>query len=146
MSKRTGALLIQLGTPNAPTTKAVRPYLRQFLMDGRVIDVPWLLRWMLVNLIIAPFRAPKSAALYQKLWDQSEDSSPLLKISQDLVSQINDQLEGESTTVFLAMRYGNPGLEDVLQDMQKQNFDKILIIPMYPHYASSSTGTAVQKP
>ena len=81
MVKRTGVLLTQLGTPKAPTTSAVRPYLSEFLNDPRVIDIPALARLLLVNLIIVPFRAPKSAKIYKELWHEGEGQSPLLTIT-----------------------------------------------------------------
>src|SRR4249920_2350766 len=102
---KTGVLLINLGTPDSPSVSDVRSYLSQFLNDPRVIDIPWLLRKMLVNLIIVPFRAPKSAKIYQKLW--TADGSPLLIFGK----KVKDLLQKELSTdydVHLAMRYKNP--------------------------------------
>src|SRR5258708_32854117 len=105
MKSKTGVLLINLGTPDSPAVGDVRSYLSQFLNDPRVIDIPWLSRKLLVNLIIVPFRAPKSAAIYKKLW--TENSSPLLVHSEN-VRQLLQQSLGNEYAVHLAMRYKNP--------------------------------------
>ncbi|MDX2350402.1 MAG: ferrochelatase [Porticoccus sp.] len=141
MKNKTGVLLINLGTPDSPSTADVRSYLFQFLNDPRVIDLPWLLRKILVNLIIVPFRAPKSAKIYQQLW--TENGSPLLYYS-NKVSQLLDDALGEDYTVHLAMRYKNPGIPDVLAEMKKLNYSRIVVLPMFPQYASASTGSALE--
>lgn len=141
MKNKTGVLLINLGTPDSPSTADVRSYLFQFLNDPRVIDLPWLLRKILVNLIIVPFRAPKSAKIYQKLW--TDNGSPLLHYS-NKVSQLLDDELGEDYTVHLAMRYKNPGIPDVLAEMKKLNYSRIVVLPMFPQYASASTGSALE--
>lgn len=141
MKNKTGVLLINLGTPDSPSTADVRSYLFQFLNDPRVIDLPWLLRKILVNLIIVPFRAPKSAKIYQKLW--TKNGSPLLYYS-NKVSQLLDDALGEDYTVHLAMRYKNPGIPDVLAQMKKLNYSRIVVLPMFPQYASASTGSALE--
>jgi ferrochelatase len=137
--KRTAVLLINLGTPDSPSVSDVRSYLSQFLNDPRVIDIPWLWRKLLVNLIIVPFRAPKSAKIYKKLW--TKDGSPLLYYSNRAKELLQQQLD-PSFEVFLAMRYKNPSIPDVLETIRKKNFEKIIVIPMFPHYASASTGSA----
>ncbi|MBX2841518.1 MAG: ferrochelatase [Flammeovirgaceae bacterium] len=142
MSNKIGVLLVNLGTPDDPSTGKVRSYLSQFLNDPRVIDIPWLSRKFLVNLIIVPFRAPKSAKIYQKLW--TDEGSPLLLYSQSAQKLLQEKL-GENYHVELAMRYKNPSLEMVLEKMKKMNFSQIIIVPMFPQYASSSTGSAHQK-
>jgi len=141
MKNKTGVLLINLGTPDSPSTADVRSYLFQFLNDPRVIDLPWLLRKILVNLIIVPFRAPKSAKIYQKLW--TENGSPLLHYS-NKVSKLLDDALGEDYTVHLAMRYKNPGIPDALSQMKKLNYSRIVVLPMFPQYASASTGSALE--
>lgn len=145
MKKRTGILLTQLGTPKAPTVSAVRPYLREFLTDPRVIDIPAVARFALVNLIIAPFRAPKSTKIYKELWDKSGGESPLMTITQELTNQLNERLEAHDMTVHMAMRYQEPSMDRVLEEMRLQNYDKIIVLPMFPHYASSSSGSAIQR-
>ena len=142
MKKKTGVLLVNLGTPDSPSVRDVRAYLTQFLNDPRVIDIPWLSRKMLVNLIIVPFRAPKSAKIYKKLWTAS--GSPLLHYSREvqklLQAQLNDDYE-----IHLAMRYKNPSIPDVLEKMRQQNYDEIVVLTMFPQYASASTGSALEE-
>lgn len=145
MAKKTGILLTQLGTPKAPTVPAVRPYLREFLNDPRVIDIPWLIRVILVNLIIVPFRAPKSTKIYKELWELGDGSSPLMTITDELANQLNTHLNDEGIHVHMAMRYQEPSMDSVLAEMKRQNYDKIVILPMFPHYASSSSGSAIQR-
>lgn len=137
-----GVLLIQLGTPDSPAVSDVRRYLSEFLNDARVIDIPYLLRKMLVNLIIVPFRAPKSAKIYQQLW--TKDGSPLLLYSEKVKELLQKEL-GETYDVELAMRYQNPSMENVLAKMRLKNYDKIIIIPLFPQYASATNGSAVEK-
>ena len=132
MAKRTGVLLTQLGTPKGPTTAAVRPFLREFLTDARVIDIPAPVRYALVNLIIAPFRAPKSAKIYQELWELGEGVSPILTYTKELVGMLNERLAGDDITVHMAMRYQEPAMADVLEEMRQLNYDKILVLPMFP--------------
>jgi ferrochelatase len=139
---KTGVLLINLGTPDSPSVGDVRTYLSQFLNDPRVIDIPWLLRKMLVNLIIVPFRAPKSAKIYQKLW--TKEGSPLLIYSERAKKLLQESL-GNNYEVHLAMRYKNPSIPSVLEAMRKNNYSKIVVLTMFPHYASASTGSAVEE-
>ena len=143
MTKKTAVLLINLGTPDSPSVSDVRKYLTEFLNDSRVIDIPYLLRKILVNLIIVPFRAPKSAKIYKELWDGSEGISPLLKHSKSVASHLQNRLE--KANIFLAMRYGNPSLDMILEEIRKQNFDEIIILPLFPQYASASSGSAIEK-
>lgn len=139
---KTGVLLINLGTPDSPSVGHVRSYLSQFLNDPRVIDIPWLLRKMLVNLIIVPFRAPKSAKIYQKLW--TENGSPLLYYSERARDLLQQQLDS-TYEVHLAMRYKNPSIPDVLETMRKKNYERIIVVTMFPQYASASTGSALEE-
>ena len=142
MSKQIGVLLINLGTPDSPGVSDVRSYLSQFLNDPRVIDIPWLWRKLLVNFVIVPFRAPKSAKIYAKLW--TAEGSPLLYYGLTVRRLLQEAL-GEHYDVNLAMRYKNPSIEDVLEGMRKKNFAKIIVVPMFPQYASSSTGSALDE-
>ena len=139
---KTGVLLINLGTPDSPSVSDVRSYLSQFLNDPRVIDIPWLLRKMLVNLIIVPFRAPKSAKIYQKLW--TDKGSPLLYYSEQVKTLLQQELS-EEFDVYLAMRYKNPSIPNVLEAMRKKNYERIIVLPMFPQYASASTGSALDE-
>ncbi len=141
MKGRTGVLLINLGTPDSPKVGDVRSYLFQFLNDPRVIDIPRLLRLLLVNLIIVPFRAPNSSKIYKKLW--TEEGSPLLIISKNVARKLDDEL-GADFDVHLAMRYKNPNIVDVLSKMKEKNYSKIIVLTMFPQYASASTGSAYE--
>jgi protoporphyrin/coproporphyrin ferrochelatase len=136
---RTGVLLINLGTPDSPSVGDVRSYLSQFLNDPRVIDIPWILRKILVNLVIVPFRAPKSAKIYKKLW--TVNGSPLLYYSLKVQELLQKELESEYE-VHLAMRYKNPSIPNVMEQMKKRNYSKIIVVPLFPQYASASTGSA----
>jgi len=142
MENKTGVLLINLGTPDSPSVSDVRSYLSQFLNDPRVIDIPWLARKILVNFIIVPFRASKSAKIYQKLW--TKDGSPLLLYSERAKDLLQQSL-GKTHDVYLAMRYKNPSIADVLEVMRKRNYKKIIVVPMFPQYASASTGSALEE-
>jgi ferrochelatase len=142
MNHKAGVLLINLGTPDSPSVSDVRSYLSQFLNDPRVIDIPWLWRKILVNLIIVPFRAPKSASIYKKLW--TKDGSPLLIYSNRAKELLQAELAG-SYDVHLAMRYKNPSIPAVLEEMRLKNYEKIIVLPMFPQYASASTGSALEE-
>lgn len=140
-SSITGVLLMNVGTPDNPSTSAVRRYLKQFLGDGRVIDLPWLGRKLLVNGIIAPFRAPKSAAAYEKLWTDS--GSPLIVHGNALRDALGVAL-GSSYRVALAMSYQNPSMRDALLELRRAGAERLVLVPLYPQYASSSTGASLQ--
>jgi ferrochelatase len=137
-----GVLLINLGTPNSPSVKDVRKYLFEFLNDPRVIDITAIARFFLVNFIIVPFRAPKSAKIYKEMW--TENGSPILFYGESVKRKLQEEL-GDNYKVELAMRYQNPRLDDVLARMEKHNYEKIIIIPLFPQYASASSGSAIEK-
>ena len=141
---KTAVLLIQLGTPDSPSVKDVRRYLTEFLNDPRVIDIPWLGRKLLVNGIIVPFRAPKSAKIYKELWELGNGVSPLKTYTESVKLKLQKRF-GETATVYTAMRYQNPSIESVLNEIKKTNVDQIIVIPLFPQYASASTGSAIQK-
>ncbi len=138
---KTGVLLINLGTPDSPSVSDVRSYLFQFLNDPRVIDLPALLRMILVNLIIVPFRSFSSAKIYKQLW--TKEGSPLLLISQNVAKLLDTEL-GDDYDVHLAMRYKNPNIKVVLEEMRLKNYTKIVVVSMFPQYASASTGSAYE--
>lgn len=142
--KKIAVVLVQLGTPDSPKLSDVRRYLGQFLNDPRVIDVPWLLRKILVNLIIVPFRAPKSAKVYRELWELGNGVSPLITHTQNLKTKLEAQFQNENVHFFMAMRYQNPSIDNVLKDVQKGYFDQIIFLPLFPQYASASTGSAME--
>lgn len=135
----TGVLLLQLGTPASPKTGDVRRYLREFLSDPLVIDLAAPARWLLVNAIIAPFRAPKSAAAYQKIW--GDEGSPLLFHTKALAAGLSDSL-GEGYHVEVGMRYGAPKMQGALARLVDAGVDRILAVPLFPHDAQSSSGSA----
>ena len=136
-----GLLLINLGTPDEPTTPAVRRYLREFLGDPRVIDIHPIGRALLLNLIILPRRPAKSAHAYQQIWDP-ERGSPLMYHSKDLAAGVAAAL-GDAWRVELAMRYGRPSIETGLDALIAGGVDKIVVLPLFPQHAMSSTETAV---
>jgi ferrochelatase len=142
MSKK-GVLLVNLGTPDSPSTVDVRKYLREFLMDARVIDINPVLRTFLVKGIIAPTRGPKSAKLYRQIWS-NETGSPLLHYSK-LQQQLLQQRLGDGYQVELAMRYQSPSIEAALERLQNNLVYDIKVIPMFPQYASASTGSVYEK-
>lgn len=145
MKKRTGVLLIQLGTPDSPKVSDVRRYLSEFLNDPRVIDIPWLPRKLLVNGIIVPFRAPKSAKVYKELWEFGNGVSPLLTHTLRVKELVQEKFDADNVTVEVAMRYQNPSLDSVLEKMRLANYDQLIIIPLFPQYASASSGSAIEK-
>ena len=135
-------LLINLGTPDAPTPGKVGKYLTQFLNDRRVIDINAIGRFILVNLIIVPFRSFKSAKLYQHIW--TKEGSPLLTNSITLKEKVQKEV-GDKYIVELAMRYQTPSIKDTLEKIRQQRPSKIHILPLYPQYASSSTGSTIEE-
>lgn len=142
MAGKKGVLLVNLGTPDSPSVSDVRKYLFQFLNDPRVIDIPWLARKILVNLIIVPFRAPSSAKLYKQLW--TEEGSPLLKHTADLTKLVQEKL-GDEYQVEFGMRYGKPSIESGLELLRKARTKDITVLPLYPQYASSSNGSSIEE-
>ena len=140
--QKTGILLVNLGTPDAPTAQAVRPYLKQFLGDPRVVEIPKPVWWLILNGIILNVRPKKSAAKYASIW--LKEGSPLRVYTGKQATLLQGYL-GERTraplVVDFAMSYGNPSIPDVLRRLQAQNCQRILIVPMYPQYAASATAT-----
>lgn len=139
---KTAVLLINLGTPDSPSTGNVRKYLTEFLNDRRVIDISALGRFVLVNGIIVPFRASKSAKLYRQIW--TDDGSPLLIHTKNLTAKLQAAL-GSDYIVEFAMRYQSPDIKSALEKLRKEKPAKIIVIPLYPQYASSSTGSTIEK-
>lgn len=133
---KTGILLINLGTPTSATKRSVRRYLREFLSDPYVIDIPALLRWILLQGIILPFRTKQSTEAYQKIW--TEQGSPLLVNSMKLTEKLRHELGG-NYCVELGMRYGEPSIDSAVKKLLAENPKAIKIIPLYPQYAESTT-------
>src|SRR5215217_7329479 len=136
-----GVLLVNLGTPDSPEVGDVRKYLDQFLMDERVIDINAFKRTLLVKGIIVPFRSPKTSKLYKEIWD--ENGSPLLYFSKIQAALVQEQL-GDDYHVELAMRYQSPSIESALEKMKAGLVESIRVIPLFPQYASASTGSVMQ--
>jgi len=130
-------LLVNLGSPDSTSVSDVRRYLNEFLMDGRVIDAPWLLRRLVVGMILIN-RPKESAHAYEKIW--TKDGSPLVVTSKRVQSELQKRFE---IPVELAMRYQNPSIESAIQKLAKQKIDDVFLIPLFPHYAMSSYETAV---
>jgi protoporphyrin/coproporphyrin ferrochelatase len=135
---RRGVLLVNLGSPDSTRVADVRRYLREFLMDERVLDVPYLTRWLIVHLAILPFRPRKSAEAYRKIW--WPEGSPLVVISQRVRDALQAQL---SEPVALAMRYQNPSVAAALGELVRQGINSVTLLPLYPQYALSSYETVV---
>ena len=132
---------MNLGSPESTSVRDVRKYLNEFLMDERVIDVPFLWRFLLVKGIITPFRAPRSAEAYRSIW--TEKGSPLVELTRQLQQSLQELVE---EPVEMAMRYGNPHPAMAFEKLQQRapSLEEVIIVPLYPHYAMSSYETAVE--
>lgn len=143
---KTGVLLMNLGTPQAPTAKALRPYLKEFLSDRRVIEIPRALWWLILNGVILNTRPAQSAKKYAAIWEK--DGSPLYTHTRKQAALIKGQL-GEmglrDLVVDFAMRYGEPSVENVIARMREQGVERLLVVPLYPQYAASSSATALDQ-
>ncbi|MEM1080235.1 MAG: ferrochelatase [Pseudomonadota bacterium] len=138
---RVGVILANLGTPDRPDAKALRKYLREFLWDRRVVEVPRLLWWLILNLVIVPFRSPQSAKAYQRVW--TERGSPLLYHTQDLAMALEDELQRNwpRVSVYPAMRYGQLSIAEALEQARDDNVQRLLVLPMYPQYSATTTAS-----
>jgi len=141
-ASKTAVILINVGSPDSSSTKDVRKYLSEFLNDPRVMDIPWLLRKILVNLVIVPFRAAKSARLYRLL--ETGKGFPQIYYGEAVKEKLQQQLGGEFC-VFSAMRYGSPGLREVIGQILDEGCQQLVAIPLYPQYASCTTGSALSQ-
>lgn len=133
-----GVLLVNLGSPDSPSVTDVRRYLREFLMDGRVLDVNWLVRFCIVHFAILPSRPKQSAHAYQSIW--TEAGSPLVVTSRNVQAKLQQKL---TLPLELAMRYQNPSIPHAIQNLRTRGCNDVLLIPLFPHYAMSSYETAV---
>ena len=133
-------LLVNLGSPDSPSVPDVRRYLREFLMDGRVLDVNWFARFCIVNFAILPSRPKQSAHAYQSIWTAA--GSPLIVISRNVHAKLQERV---SIPVELAMRYQNPSILAAIRRLTSKKVDELLLIPLFPHYAMSSFETAVER-
>ncbi|MGH8945537.1 MAG: ferrochelatase, partial [Acidimicrobiia bacterium] len=141
-SRPTGVLLIQLGTPDSTEVSDVRTYLREFLSDPRVIDMPGPARFLLLHAVILPFRPRRSAEQYEKIW--TEDGSPLTIHTEALARAVQDAL-GDGYRVVFGMRYRNPPVAGAVESLAAAGCDRIVVLPLFPQYASASTGSALEE-
>ncbi|NUZ10203.1 ferrochelatase [Pseudoalteromonas sp. McH1-7] len=141
-NSKTGILITNLGSPDAPTAKALRVYLAEFLSDPRIVEIPRLIWLMILHGIILRVRPKKSAHAYQSIW--TDEGSPLITISKAQTAKIEKQLRDEGFNdieVELAMRYGNPSIESGLEKLRNKGVTRIIIVPLYPQYSSATTGS-----
>jgi len=138
---KTAVVLVNLGTPDAPTTSAVRRYLKQFLSDKRVVEVPRLVWWFILNLIILPFRSGQSAKKYASIW--TKDGSPLKIHTEKQALLLKGYLgeRGHEVHVTYAMRYGSPSIPSVLQKLKNEGYERLLILSAYPQYSATTTAS-----
>ena len=134
-----GVLLIQLGTPDAPSSSALRRYLRQFLGDRRVIEVPPLKWWFILNLFVLPFRPGRSAAKYRRIWQQ-DTGSPLLHLTRLQTEALQKLLP--DVPVRFGMQIGNPPVAEVVHDLIAEGVERLIVLPMYPQYSATTTASA----
>src|SRR5437588_6892676 len=135
----TGILLIQLGTPDAPTARALRPYLRQFLGDPRVIEAPRWQWWLILNLLILPFRPKQSAVKYRRIWD-AQTGSPLLHWTRRQAALLQEALP--QVPVRFGMQVGNPPVASVVDEMIQSGVERLIVLPMYPQYSATTWASA----
>jgi ferrochelatase len=140
-SSRIGVLPVNVGTPDAPHPREVRRYLREFLGDPRVFDVPPALRWFLLNFVILPFRPRRSAEAYEKVW--TSEGSPLLVYGRRFEAALQTAL-GDDFRVILAMRYQSPSMRSAFETFRAEGIDRIVVFPLFPQYASATTGTVLE--
>lgn len=140
-ANKTAVVLVNLGTPQAPTAKAVRPFLREFLSDTRVVEIPKLIWWFILNCIIVPFRSKKTAEKYASIW--TNDGSPLKVHTEKQATLLRGYLGelGVQAEVMAAMRYGQPALSEALLQCQEKGCDRVLILPAYPQYSCTTTAS-----
>ena len=141
--ERIGILLVNLGSPEKPTTRSVRKYLAEFLWDPRVVDLPRPLWWLILHGVILRIRPPRSAEAYREVW--SDQGSPLLAISRRQATALQQELDGRlqgAVQVELAMRYGNPSTKSKVDELVAQCCTKILFFPLYPQYAGATSATS----
>jgi len=138
-TEKIGVLLVNLGTPDAPTAKALKPYLKQFLSDSRVVEVPRLVWWFILNGVILPFRSKKSAEAYASIW--TEKGSPLAVNTQAISDALSGQWRGKNVEVDYAMRYGQPDIDNKIDVLLSKGVRKLLVFPLYPQYSATTTGS-----
>ncbi|PZP40573.1 MAG: ferrochelatase [Pseudomonas fluorescens] len=143
-SDKVGVVLVNLGTPDGTDYWSVRRYLKEFLSDPRVIEVPKVVWWFILNIIILTFRPKKSGHAYEQIWDKAHNASPLRVITEQQVEALQARL-GDDVLVSHGMRYGNPSLAHAMHEMVQTGIRKILVAPLYPQYSAATTATVVDK-
>ena len=138
-ANKTGVLLVNLGSPASIKVRDVRRFLREFLGDPRVVNLPRPLWWLILNLFVLPFRPKKSAHAYASVW--TEQGSPLIVFTRQLAQKLSMRIGGEQVLVDCAMRYGDPALAEKLAEFKRQDVSRIVIIPLYPQYSSTTTAS-----
>ena len=139
MTKKTAVILANLGSPTAPTTKAVRRFLADFLGDPRVVNIPRPIWWIILNCFVLPFRPSKSAKAYQKIWH--EKGSPLAYLTRELTEKLAPQLAEKGVITDYAMRYGEPSIATRLKEFKEQGVTDVVVLPLYPQYSSTTTAS-----
>ncbi len=139
MTKKTGILLANLGSPTEPTTKAVRRFLGQFLWDPRVVNLPRPVWWIILKCFVLPFRPSKSAKAYRKVWH--EKGSPLTYLTRQLTENIAERFEDKQIITTYAMRYGEPSIANRLRELKTEGITDIIVLPLYPQYSSTTTAS-----
>ncbi|ASF46785.1 ferrochelatase [Methylovulum psychrotolerans] len=137
---KTAIILANLGSPSAPTVPAVRRFLKEFLWDPRVVNLPRPLWWLILHGVVLPFRPGKSTKAYQKIWD-ADKGSPLTFFTRQLSAELAAQLAGRDITVTYAMRYGEPSIASQLRVLKEQGIEEVLVLPLYPQYSSTTTAS-----
>ena len=138
-NKKIGVLLANLGSPTAPTTKAVRRFLKEFLWDPRVVNLPRPLWWVILHFFVLPFRPARSAKAYQKVWH--EKGSPLTYLTRELTEKTADKLNAKGIATDFVMRYGEPSIANQLRAFKKAGITDLIILPLYPQYSSTTTAS-----
>jgi protoporphyrin/coproporphyrin ferrochelatase len=138
-TKKTGVLLANLGSPSAPTTRAVRRFLKDFLWDPRVVNLPRPLWWVILHFFVLPFRPGRSALAYRKVWH--EKGSPLTYLTRDLTEKAADKLNAKGITTNYVMRYGEPSIANQLRAFKKAGITDLIVLPLYPQYSSTTTAS-----
>ena len=139
MTKKTAVILANLGSPTAPTTKAVRRFLADFLGDPRVVNIPRPIWWIILNCFVLPFRPSKSAKAYQKIWH--EKGSPLAYLTRELTEKLAHQLAEKGVITDYAMRYGEPSIATRLKEFKEHGVTDVVVLPLYPQYSSTTTAS-----
>jgi ferrochelatase len=138
-TKKTGILLANLGSPTAPTTSAVRRFLKEFLWDPRVVNLPRPVWWLILHLFVLPFRPHRSAKAYRKIWQ--EQGSPLIFLTMQLTGRVADKLKAKGVTTQHVMRYGETSIAKQLRAFREAGVDNLIVLPLYPQYSSTTTAS-----